>query len=107
MVFAVIFKLEQHTKEQEKVAEAVKKASNGIWCNFWDGFWMIQSNCPNANDIVKCVAPFLTKDDRLFVFEVKNNRQGWLSKDEWDYLNEHVFSEKQKKYEFFGREDDA
>ena len=91
MVYMITYDLNKDGKDYENVIKAIKQASNGRWCSYWKSSFLIQSNFGTANEVFNYIAPYLDKDDRILVIEVKNNKQGWLPKEKWDYINNSIF----------------
>lgn len=91
MVYIISYDLNKSEKNYSGVSEAIKSASNGVWCHFLDSTWVIKSNYLSANDIFDLIKPNLDSDDRCIVVELKNNYQGWFTKEQWEYLNNSVF----------------
>lgn len=70
---------------------AIKEASTGVWCSYWKSSFLIKSNLESANDVFAKIKPYIDGNDKVLVIEVKNNKQGWLSRDQWKYINESIF----------------
>lgn len=92
MVFFITYDLNDPGQNYDKVIEAIKKASTGNWCSYWKSSYLIKSNYQTADAVSNLITPHLDKNDRLLVIEVKNNKQGWLTKKQWDYINNSIFS---------------
>lgn len=92
MVYMITYDLNNQGKNYDDVINAIKEASNGVWCSFWKSSYLIKSNLSTADAVSKKIQPFLDDDDRLLVIEVKNNKQGWLSEEDWDYINNSIFA---------------
>lgn len=91
MVYMITYDLNKQGQDYENVIKAIKDASNGVWCTFWKSSYLIKSNLTSADDVFKMIRPYLDPNDKLLVIEVKNNRQGWLEQEEWDYINNSIF----------------
>lgn len=92
MVYMITYDLNSPGQNYDKVIEAIKDASNGVWCTFWKSSYLIKSNFKSADDVFAKIKPHLDGNDKVLVIEVKNNKQGWLTKEEWKYINESIFS---------------
>lgn len=91
MVYFITYDLNKSGKDYTGVYEAIKDASNGVWCHYWDSSWLIRSNLLTATQVFKKIQPHLDSDDRCFVVQVTDNYQGWLSEKEWDYIKNNIF----------------
>lgn len=92
MVYMITYDLNSPGQNYEDVIQAIKDASTGVWCTFWKSSYLIKSNLTTADKVFEKIQPHLDKNDRVLVIEVKNNKQGWLSNDEWDYIKKSIFS---------------
>lgn len=92
MVYMITYDLNKAGKDYEGVYQAIKDASDGVWCHYWDSSWLIRSNLSTANAVFDKIKPYLDNNDRCFVVEVKKNYQGWLSQEQWDYINNNIFA---------------
>ncbi len=91
MVYFITYDLNKAGKNYDGVYQAIKDASTGAWCHYWDSSWLIKSNYTSADSVFEKIKPHLDSDDRCLVIEVKNNKQGWLTKKQWDYINNNIF----------------
>lgn len=91
MVYLITYDLNKTDKDYGGVFKAIKDASTGVWCHYWDSSWLIKSSL-SVNDVFEKIKPHLDSNDRCLVIEVKNNKQGWLTKEQWDYINNSIFS---------------
>ena len=91
MVYFITYDLNKSDKDYEGVFQAIKDASNGVWCHYWDSSWLIKSYLESANEVFDLIRPHLDSNDRCFVIEVKENKQGWLLQEQWDYINQNIF----------------
>ena len=91
MVYFITYDLNNPGQNYENVIQAIKEASTGIWCSYWKSAFLIKSNLSSANEVMKKINPYLDKDDRCLAVEVCQNYQGWLEKEQWDYINKNIF----------------
>lgn len=91
MVFLITYDLNKADKDYTGVYQAIQSASTGAWCHFWDSSWLIKSYCTSADSVFKLIHPHLDPDDKCLVVEIKDNKQGWLSREQWDYINGNIF----------------
>ena len=87
--YLISYDLNKHDKNYAGVIEAIKNASNGVWCKPLESVWLIQSSlsATQISDRIKLAAD---ANDRWLVNEITNNRQGWLSPEIWDYINKNL-----------------
>lgn len=91
MVYMITYDLNREGQKYNDVINAIKEASTGVWCSYWKSSYIIKSNLPTADDIFKLIKPYLDNNDKLFVVKITNNYQGWLSKEQWNYIDNSIF----------------
>ncbi len=84
-IYMITYDLNGKGKDYTGVHEAIKSASNGTWCHYWESSWMICSSL-TVQQVSDKIRPHIDTDDRYIVIEVKNNYQGWLKKEQWEYI---------------------
>ncbi|WP_125710135.1 hypothetical protein [Lacticaseibacillus porcinae] len=53
------------------------------WTHYLESTYLVRTSL-SAQEIVETLKPFLDKDDRMYIFEIKDsNYQGWLNEKEW------------------------
>lgn len=87
--YMITYDLNSKGQKYDEVINAIKNSSS-YWCTFWKSSFLIKSSL-TPDQITDNIKPHLDGNDRLIVIEVKNNYQGWLSEDEWKYINETIF----------------
>lgn len=90
MVYLITYDLNTTGKDYAGVYQAIKDSAVS-WCHYWDSSWLIKSNLKSASDVFQKIEPHLDRNDRCLVIEVTNNKQGWLSKKQWDSINTDIF----------------
>lgn len=90
MVYMISYDLNKAGKNYDGVIQGIKAAAV-TYCHYWDSTWLIKSNCLSADSVFAYIKPYLDDDDRVIVVEVKNNKQGWLTEEQWDVINENIF----------------
>ena len=88
--YLITYDLNKTGQDYDKVIQAIKDSSTGVWCSFWKSSYLIRSNL-TANAIVDNIKPYLDTNDKLIVMEVTKKYQGWLTESEWKYIRENIF----------------
>ena len=91
MVCMITYDLNKQGQDYENVIQAIKDASTGVWCTYWKSSYLIKTNL-TVQQVSDKITPHLDGNDSLLVIEVKENYQGWLSKEQWNYIKESIFS---------------
>lgn len=87
MVYMITYDLNKPGQNYDKLYESIVNTSNGTWCHFLDSTWLICSSL-TPSSIVKQLSEHLDGNDKLMVFEVTDNYQGWLEQSEWDHIKQ-------------------
>ncbi|APS27866.1 MULTISPECIES: hypothetical protein [Weissella] len=88
--YIITYDLNEPGKKYDDVAAAIKSSAR-TWTHYLESTFIITSDL-SADQIQKNIKPYLDNNDALFISELAaNNHQGWLNRDQWDYLREHVF----------------
>jgi len=51
--------------------------------------WLIVTS-ETPDEIWQRLAPHIDKNDYLLIIEVRNNAQGWLPRDAWDWIDKNI-----------------
>ena len=85
MVYLITYDLRVPGRDYTPLYNAIKEY--GDWQHPVESTWFISSDL-QVNDIYRKLHSFIDKNDRLLVIQVsKENKQGWLAKNFWDWLN--------------------
>lgn len=87
MICMITYDLNSPGQNYDKVIEAIKSCSTGKYCRYWTSTYLIQTR-KTVQSVSDAITPLLDKNDRLIVIEVKRNYQGWLTKEQWDYIRD-------------------
>ena len=90
-VYMVTYDLNNPGQRYDDVIQAIKEASTGVWCTYWESSYLIQSNL-SVQQVFDRIAPHLDSNDKLLIIEVKENYQGWLENNQWEDIRENIFS---------------
>lgn len=91
MVYMITYDLNSPGQKYDDVINAIKEASTGVWCTYWKSSYLIKSNYQTAKEVFEKIKPHLDENDSVLVIEVKNNKQGWLTNKQWNYINNSIF----------------
>lgn len=71
--------------------EAIKGIS-GLWWHFLDSVWIVKGTTLTANEISERLRPHLNEatGDHILVIKIDaSDKQGWLPKIAWNWLNDN------------------
>lgn len=89
MVYLITYDLNSPASSHKEVQNAIKKVASS-WCSFWKGAYLIRSGLPSGQ-IVEAIKPCLDDTDRLFIAESTGNFQGWLTDEQWKFVERNIY----------------
>lgn len=89
-VYLITYDLNKSGQDYENVIDQIKKASTGSWCSYWKSSYLIKSNL-TPEQIIENLKPYIDGNDRFLIIEVVNNKSGWLTEKQWNYINQNIF----------------
>lgn len=64
------------------------KGISGSWWHYLESTWVIKGTSMSADAISNKLLPHIRQGDRLLVIKIDTvDKQGWLPKDAWNWLN--------------------
>jgi hypothetical protein len=86
-VFAINYDLKAPGRDYNGLYEELKKSSK--WWHYLESTWLVSTE-ESPTVIWNRLAKHIDKNDYLLIIEVKDNVQGWLPKDAWDWIHANV-----------------
>lgn len=77
-------------QKYEEVRKVIKKEISNGYCNYWESSFLFRSAL-TPSEMLDKLRPHLDSGDKLFVTEIVNNKQGWLNKKQWNFINQNIF----------------
>ncbi|CCO12069.2 putative uncharacterized protein [Carnobacterium maltaromaticum LMA28] len=91
--FMLTYDLNSPGQSYDDVIKTIKEdISTGVWCSYWKSSYLLRSNLTPHQMIAK-LKPFLDNGDRFFITEIVDNKGGWLTDKNWDYINKNIFTD--------------
>lgn len=85
--YSITYDLKVPGRDYSGLYKAIKASQK--WWHYLDSTWLIVTS-ETAEEIWNRLASHIDKNDYLLIIEVKNNVQGWLPKDAWNWIREYV-----------------
>lgn len=85
MIYLITYDRNKLFANYDNLENAIK-SSGSSWWHHMQNTWLLNSTL-SANDIYNRLAPHLNVEDRIIIFQVTGNYQGWLDKEAWDWIN--------------------
>ena len=89
--YMITYDLNSKGQKYDEVIKAIKDSSTGAWCTSWKSSYLIKSYL-TPNQIFDKIKPHIDDNDTLIIIEIKNNYQGWLSENQWQYIKENILN---------------
>ena len=89
--YMITYDLNDPGKNYDKVIQAIKDASDGAWCTYWKSSFLIRTDKQTADEVSSLITKHLDNNDRMIIIEIINNKQGWLSEKQWEYIDKTIF----------------
>lgn len=77
-------------QKYEELRNVIKKEISNGYCNYWESSFVFRSSL-TPSEMLDKMRPYLDQGDKLFVTEIINNKQGWLTKEQWNFINQNIF----------------
>ncbi len=87
MVYCISYDLHKPEKNYAGLIKELEKSPD-YW-HYLKSTWLIKT-AETADQLWNRISSYLDKDDSVLIIEVRNNKQGWLSKEAWDWINRNV-----------------
>ncbi len=87
MIYLITYELNNKTKDYSGLYEAIKGYKT--WWHYIDSTWLIKTTEP-ASNISNKLQPYIDQSlDNLLVVKIDpSDKQGWLSKEAWEWVEE-------------------
>lgn len=87
MVYVVSYDLRKPNRDYTSLYEELKKSS--WWWHYLESTWLI-STTESATQVYSRLVKTIDRDDRLLIIEAGRDRQGWLPKEAWEWISQHI-----------------
>ena len=85
--YTITYDLKAPGRDYKALYEAIKKS--GAWWHYLESTWIVITE-ETVVTLWNRLAPNIDKNDYLLIIEVRDNVQGWLPKDAWDWIHKNV-----------------
>ena len=87
MILLISYDLNNPKRGYRGLYKEIKKADT--WWHHLDSTWIIRTN-QNPETWQDRLRRYMDKDDSLLIIEVRNNYQGWLPEEAWQWLERNL-----------------
>lgn len=85
MTYLISYDLNKPGQSYDQLYDAIKAASNEIWCKPLESVYIVRSSL-SAQSIYNKLTPYLDRNDRILIVEIKGQSYWCLDKTVSDYL---------------------
>ncbi|MBE3143933.1 MAG: hypothetical protein IMZ61_08420 [Planctomycetes bacterium] len=85
--YAINYDLKVPNRDYEGLYKAIKQL--GKWWHYIESTWLIMSD-ESSTQIWDKLRIHMDQNDFMLIIEVRNDVQGWLPKEAWDWINSYV-----------------
>lgn len=85
--FCISYDLKKPGKDYAGLYVAIKRSSH--WWHYLDSTWLVCTS-ETPDQIWARLEKHVDKTDRVLIIEIRDNCQGWLPQDAWDWIHEKV-----------------
>lgn len=85
--YSINYDLKAPNRDYAGLYKAIKQS--GKWWHYLDSTWIVITQ-EDAGQIWNRLAQHIDKNDYMLIIEVRDNVQGWLPKDAWDWIHANV-----------------
>lgn len=86
MIYSINYDLKAPGRDYSGLYDAIKQFS---WWHYLGSTWLVDTNL-TADAICNKLKPHLDNNDYILVIGVTRDKQGWLPKEAWDWINERL-----------------
>ncbi|WP_195943453.1 hypothetical protein [Enterococcus faecium] len=88
--YLITYDLNSPGQNYDEIISLLKGELSSAYCNYWKSAFLITSNY-TPSQILDKLRPYLDRNDRMIIIEVVDNKSGWLTPKQWDWINKHIF----------------
>ena len=87
MIISISYDLNRPGQNYQDLYNTIKQATS--WAHPLESLWFIQTQ-ESVNDLSEKLLRQIDQNDHLFLVDITGQpRQGWMSKEMWDWLDKH------------------
>lgn len=89
MVYVVSYDLRKPGQEYKNLFDELQASTS--WWHFLDSTWLIATP-ESANELYNRLRTHLDRDDSILVIQAGADRQGWLPKKAWEWIDRELLA---------------
>lgn len=88
--FLITYDLKTPADDYDEIIRIIKEDCACAWCKYWESSFLLTSAL-TPTEMMDKLTPHLKNGDKFLIVEVSNNKNGWLTQKQWDWINENIF----------------
>ena len=89
MVYVVSYDLRKPGQDYKGLFDALQASPS--WWHYLESTWLIATS-ENANELYNRLQGHLDRDDSILVIQAGADRQGWLPKKAWEWIDRELLA---------------
>ena len=86
-VYVVSYDLRKPGKDYKGLSDELQRSPN--WWHYLDSTWLIATS-DSADELYNRLIPHLDEGDSILVIQAGSDKQGWLPKDAWTWIQQNL-----------------
>ena len=86
-VYVVSYDLRKPGKDYKGLSEELQRSPR--WWHYLESTWLIATS-ENAGELYNRLVPHLDQGDNILVIQAGSDRQGWLPRDAWNWIQQNL-----------------
>ena len=86
-VYVVSYDLRKPGRDYKGLSDELQHSPG--WWHYLDSTWLIATS-ESANELYKRLVYHLDRGDNILVIQAGSDRQGWLPKDAWNWIQQNL-----------------
>ena len=85
--YAINYDLRKPGADYQALFDEIKRSQT--WWHYLESTWLVVTQ-ETPDQIWSRLVKYVDKNDYLLIIEIRDNCQGWLPKDAWDWIHTNV-----------------
>ena len=88
--YLATYDLNSPGQKYEEVIKLFKDELSSACCKYWESAFLFTSDL-TPSEMMEKLKQYLDNGDKMIIIEVVNNKNGWLTEDQWKWINQNIF----------------
>lgn len=88
--YLATYDLNSPGQQYDEVIKLFKGELSQAYCKYWKSAFLFTSDLTPL-EMMEKLEQYLDSGDKMIIIEVVNNKNGWLTDKQWEWINQHIF----------------